>query len=91
MISILLKDLRNFSMERDSKMKISVRVKPNSKEEKVDKLLENEYVLRVKAPPKEGKANLAVIELLSEHFGIAKSRIVILKGHKSKNKIVQIL
>ncbi len=78
-------------MERDSKMKISVRVKPNSKEEKVDKLLENEYVLRVKAPPKEGKANLAVIELLSEHFGIAKSRIVILKGHKSKNKIVQIL
>lgn len=72
-------------------MKIFVQVKLNSKEEKVEKLVENEFVLRVKAPPKEDKANLVVIELLSGYFGVAKSRIVILKGHKNKNKIVEIL
>lgn len=69
-------------------MKISVRVKPNSKDERVEKVAEGEFVVRVKAPAKEGKANEAAVGALSEYFGVAKSRIVIVKGHNSRNKVV---
>jgi len=71
-------------------MKISVKVKPNSKSEKVEKIGET-YKLYVKEPAKEDRANLAVINLLSEYFKVPKSRISILRGKKSRQKIVEIL
>ena len=72
-------------------MKISVKVKPNSKAEKIEKAGEGEFTLCVKAPAKEGRANQAVTKLLSEYFNIPKSKITILKGHISKNKIIELL
>ena len=71
-------------------MKISVKVKPNSKSEKIEKTGET-YILYVKEPAQEDRANLAVINLLSEYFKLPKSRISILKGKKSRQKIVEIL
>jgi uncharacterized protein (TIGR00251 family) len=53
--------------------------------------MDNEFILSVKEPAKEGKANQAVIRLLSEYFGVPKSNISIIKGESSKNKIIQIL
>jgi uncharacterized protein (TIGR00251 family) len=71
-------------------MRISVTVKANSRENSVEKLRDDEFAVRVKAPAKEGKANQAVIESLSGYFGIAKSRINILKGLTSKKKIIDV-
>lgn len=71
-------------------MKISVKVKPNSKTEKIEKTGET-YILYVKEPPQEDKANQAVINLLSAYFKVPKSRISILKGKKSRQKIVEII
>lgn len=71
-------------------MKIRVKVKPNSRTEEV--IQEGDgFTVRVKEPPKEGKANEAVIKLLAEHFGISKSQVRILSGFKSKNKVVEVL
>ncbi|MCX5714268.1 MAG: DUF167 domain-containing protein [Candidatus Omnitrophica bacterium] len=72
-------------------MKISVKVKARAREEKVEKIEEGNFRVLVKAEAKEGKANQAVIELLSRYFDIPKSRITILKGHSSKNKILQLI
>lgn len=72
-------------------MKISVKVKPNSKVERVIEVSENKFILCVKAAPKEGRANEAVIRLLSEYFDMPKSRITILRGHTSRNKIIELL
>ncbi len=72
-------------------MKINIKVKPNSKQEKVEKISTTEFVLWVKAPAREGKANEAVIKLLSAYFGLAKSRINIVQGTSSKNKVVEII
>lgn len=41
-------------------------------------------------PPVENRANIALVESLSDHFGIPKSRIRIVAGLKSKNKVVEI-
>lgn len=71
-------------------MKIAARIKPNSKVEKVSVVGEREFVLAVKAPAKEGRANTAAIELLSAYFDIPKSRISIIKGRTSRDKIINI-
>jgi len=46
-------------------MKIQVKVKPNSKTEELSREGDS-FIVRVKEPPKEGKANQAVIKLLAD-------------------------
>ncbi|MEO0083266.1 MAG: DUF167 domain-containing protein [candidate division WOR-3 bacterium] len=70
-------------------MKISVLVKPNAKQNKVEKLA-NYYLIWTKEPPTENKANNAVIELLAEYFNIPKSKINIVAGFKSRKKIIEL-
>lgn len=43
------------------------------------------------AVPVEGKANKELIKLLANKLGISKSKIIILKGERDKNKILEIL
>ena len=71
-------------------MKICITVKANAKAEKVEKNPAGGYVVCVKAPPIEGRANKAVIEALSDYFDVPKSRITISTGLKSKRKIIAI-
>jgi uncharacterized protein (TIGR00251 family) len=71
-------------------MKISVKVKPNAKQEKIEKVTENHFLVRVKEKPQEGKANKAVIKVLSEYFGVPQSRVILLKGQSSREKIFEI-
>lgn len=71
-------------------MKISIRVKPNSKENQVEETGPNELLVKVKAPPQENKANQEVMKTLSKYFQVPRSRISIVSGLKSKQKIVKI-
>lgn len=73
----------------DSKKIFNVRVTPHAKQNKV---IQDNDVLRVytTTAPEKGRANGAVIKLLSDYFNVAKSRIVISKGLASRNKIVVI-
>jgi len=70
-------------------LKIQVKVKPNSKVEEVSQEGDS-FIVKVKEPPKEGRANRAVIKLPAEHFGVSQSQVKILSGFKSKNKVVEI-
>jgi uncharacterized protein (TIGR00251 family) len=70
-------------------MKIQVKVKPNSRTEEVSRE-GDDFVVKVREPPREGKANRAVITLLAEHFGVPKSRVRILSGFRSKNKVIEV-
>lgn len=71
-------------------MKISVSVKINSKVELVEKQDDESYIVRVRTPPIEGKANERVRELLAEYFKISKSSVEIVSGFKGKKKIVKV-
>lgn len=71
-------------------MRISVSVKPNSRKESVEELPDGSYLVRVNAPPTEGRANERVIELLAEHFKRPKSAIELRSGHKGKKKTFNI-
>lgn len=71
-------------------MRIQVKVKPNSKTEEVSQEGHG-FIVKVKEPPREGKANQAVLKLLAEHFGVPQSQVRILSGPRSKNKIIDVL
>ena len=70
-------------------MKISVTVKLKSKQEKIEKI-DNIYMVYVKAPPIENKANEAIVKLLAKHFNVSKSQVNIIRGLTSRHKIVEI-
>ena len=70
-------------------MKIQVKVKPNSKTEGLSHEGDS-FIVKVKEPPKEGRANQAVIKLLAQHFGVPQSQVRILSGFRSKNKVIEI-
>lgn len=71
-------------------MKISVKAKTNAKKELVEKLSDNEFLVSVKEPPIDGRANWAVARAVAEHFGVSPSRVSIISGQASKNKILEI-
>jgi uncharacterized protein (TIGR00251 family) len=71
-------------------MKIQVKVKPNSKTEELSREGDS-FIVKVKEPPKEGKANQAVIKLLARHFGVSQSQVRILSGFKSRNKAIEVV
>jgi uncharacterized protein (TIGR00251 family) len=71
-------------------MKIAVVVKTNARKNGVETRDDGSLLVRVNAPPVEGKANEKVVEALAEHFGKPKRDIVIIRGHTSKKKLVEI-
>ena len=70
-------------------MKIQVKVKPSSRTEELSREGDS-FIIKVKEPPKEGKANQAVIKLLAEHFGIPHSQVRILSGFRSRKKVIEV-
>lgn len=72
-------------------MKIEVVVHPNSKNPRVEKDLTEMIHVFVNAPPLEGKANRAVVESLAEYLKVKKSKIVLIRGQKSKSKVFEVI
>lgn len=71
-------------------MKIEVVVKTNSQKAEVSHLKGNTYSARLCSRPHENMANVELIGVLSEYFQCPKSSIKILRGLKSKIKLVEI-
>lgn len=71
-------------------MKINIKVKPNSRQEAVEEAGAGSLLLKVNAPAREGKANAAVLRLLSAYLNIPKSRISIIRGSSGRDKVVEI-
>jgi len=45
---------------------------------------------RVSAPPVDGKANKALCRLIAKQVGVAPSRVSVVRGEKSRDKVVQV-
>ena len=66
---------------------IKIKVKPNSKRQSIKKISFDEYKVSLKSKPEGGKANIELIKLIKKHTG---KDIKIIKGLKSKNKVIQV-
>ena len=67
-----------------------MRVQPRASRDRVLGMREGALRVSVTAPPHDGKANAALLELLAETLGVAKSRLRIVRGHSSRDKVVAV-
>lgn len=70
-------------------MNLNVKVKTNSKNDKVS-FEDGVYYVETKSSPTEGKANEAVISLLAEYLDVTKTSLNIKYGKTSKSKVIEI-
>ena len=71
-------------------MIIKVKVTPNAKKASVSKADDENYEVRVDEKAEGGRANARLIEMLSDYFRVRKSNVLIIKGARSREKVVQI-
>lgn len=69
-------------------VKIKIKVQPRSSDCKIIGIHNGALKVKLRSPPLDGRANEELIELLARQIGISKSRISLIAGDKSKNKIV---
>jgi hypothetical protein len=67
-----------------------VKVEPRSSIKGISGLVGDVLKIKVNAPPIKGAANEELVEILSEEFGIKKAAIKIIRGHFSRDKVVEI-
>jgi uncharacterized protein (TIGR00251 family) len=70
--------------------RIAVRVQPRAERDEIAGERGGALVVRVTAPPVEGKANDAVRKLLAKRLGIAPGRVSIVRGASARDKLVEI-
>ena len=80
---------------RDVQGAVRLHVTPNARKNELlgwQESPQGEWVLKVKvsAVPEDGKANAAVLKLLAKELGVAKSRLTLASGEKSRYKLVEI-
>jgi len=71
--------------------KLKIRVIPNARKTEFSGSRGDEIVLRLNAPAIEGRANEAAVEFLSRFFGVSRSAVIIIRGERSRHKIVEIV
>lgn len=71
-------------------MKIIIKAKPGAKQNSIEKIDEHNYIVHVTAPPKDGKANAAIIKLLADYFDVSQSLVEIISGHMARVKVVEV-
>ena len=65
---------------------IPVRAKPNARRNAIDSVHDGQLKISITATPEKGKANIAIVGLLSKTLGIAKSSFEIIGGETSGKK-----
>jgi uncharacterized protein (TIGR00251 family) len=70
---------------------LSVKVQPRaSRDEIVGPHGDEGLKVRITAPPVEGKANQHLVRYLAKAFGVAKSRVTLLRGETGREKKIAI-
>lgn len=72
-------------------MTLEVRVQPRASRAAIAGVEGETLKIKLTAPPADGEANRQLIALLSKELKVPKSRIRIIRGETSRNKLIEIL
>jgi len=70
--------------------RIVVRVQPRARKDEIAGERNGALVVRVTAPPVEGKANNAARKLVAKRLGVAPSRVSVVRGASSRDKLIEV-
>ena len=71
-------------------MIVNVKAVPNSKKPGVERIGENDFKVNVDAKAEGGRANRKLVEIVAEFFHVPKSSVSIVRGMRSRKKIIEI-
>jgi uncharacterized protein (TIGR00251 family) len=69
---------------------IAIRLQPRAKRDEVVGQRGDAIVVRVMAPPVDGKANSALCAFIARKLRISASRVELVRGQTSRDKIVRV-
>ena len=75
---------------RGDAVRFSVRLQPRASKNEIAGLQGSALKVRVTAPPVDGLANEALIELLSRTLNTSRRNVCIVSGHSSRTKLIEI-
>ncbi|MFW5802348.1 MAG: DUF167 domain-containing protein [Verrucomicrobiota bacterium] len=67
---------------------LALRVQPRAKHTEIRGVRNGRLLVRLKAPPTDGKANDELVGFLRKSFGLPKSAIQLIAGETSRDKVV---
>ncbi len=71
-------------------MSLTVRLQPRARRDEIVGERDGVVVIRVTAPPVDGKANEALCRLIAKKAGVAPSRVEIVRGHTAREKVIRV-
>ena len=69
---------------------LAVRLQPRAKREEVVGERGGAVLVRVTAPPVDGKANAALCALVARRAGVPKSAVSVVRGQAARDKVVRV-
>lgn len=69
---------------------LKIYLQPRSSKNEIGGLYRDGIKVRVTAAPVEGRANEALLRFLAKELGVTLSSIEIVRGHRSREKIIRI-
>jgi uncharacterized protein (TIGR00251 family) len=69
---------------------LAVRIQPRAKRDEVVGERGGQVVVRITAPPVDGKANAALCAFVAKQAGVPKSAVNVVHGHTSRDKLVRV-
>lgn len=65
-------------------------IQPRARRDEVAGLHDERLKIRIAAPPADDKANRHLVEFLAEEFGVPRSQVQLLSGHRGRDKRVSV-
>lgn len=69
---------------------VRVLIQPRARRDEIAGVSVDCLKIRLAAPPVEGKANARLAEVLGRLFGIPKTGVTLVRGHKGKTKLLRL-
>jgi uncharacterized protein len=81
---------RPYLSERDGSALLKVRLQPRSKRDELVGERAGALLIRVTAPPVEGRANEALRKLVAKVAGLPPSRVQVVSGASARDKLLRL-
>jgi uncharacterized protein (TIGR00251 family) len=69
---------------------LAIRVQPRAKRTEIAGERAGAIVIRVNAPPVDGRANQAVCRLIAKRLGVAAGAVRVVRGESAREKLVRV-
>ena len=69
---------------------VEIRLQPRGGTDAVVGERDGAVLIRISAPPVDGKANAALIAFVAKRLGVPKSSVTIVRGETARNKVIRV-